>query len=199
MRQVGLHHQSVEQRDEFDGFGRASNHARRVVEGQRLMQAASDIFLGWTRGPAGRDFYFRQLRDMKISVEIEEMSLERLENYARLCGWGLALAHAEKGRHLITAKTEHHAVLHAFKALGKSGDFDVTFLDVDGKGVIDPDDLAGAIRADTTLVSIMSAPSSSFGMNSVPRNATEPMAARESAAAVPMTTTRCVSAHSRVR
>jgi cysteine desulfurase len=70
---------------------------------------------------------------------------------------GLALAHVDKGRHLITAKTEHHAVLHGFHALGKSGDFDVTFLEVDANGLIDPDDLAEAIRADTTLVSIMSA------------------------------------------
>ena len=70
---------------------------------------------------------------------------------------GLALAHVDKGRHLITAKTEHHAVLHAFQALGKTGDFDVTFLEVDNNGLIDPDDLAEAIRPDTTLVSIMSA------------------------------------------
>jgi len=70
---------------------------------------------------------------------------------------GLALAHVDKGRHVITAKTEHHAVLHAFQALGRSGDFDVTFLEVDEDGLIDPDDLAGVIRADTTLVSIMSA------------------------------------------
>lgn len=70
---------------------------------------------------------------------------------------GLALAHVDKGRHLITAKTEHHAVLHAFQALGKSGDFDVTLLEVDENGLIDPDDLAEAIRPDTTLVSIMSA------------------------------------------
>jgi cysteine desulfurase len=70
---------------------------------------------------------------------------------------GLARAHADKGRHLITAKTEHHAVLHAFQALAKSGDFDVTLLEVDADGLIDPDDLAEAIRPDTTLVSIMSA------------------------------------------
>jgi cysteine desulfurase len=70
---------------------------------------------------------------------------------------GLALAQVEKGRHLITAKTEHHAVLHAFQALGRSGDFEVTFLEVDKHGLIDPDGLAEAIRADTTLVSIMSA------------------------------------------
>lgn len=73
------------------------NHGERVVYGQRLMQSASDIFLGWTRGPAGRDFYFRQLRDMKASVEIEEMPIARLENYARLCGWALARAHAKSG------------------------------------------------------------------------------------------------------
>jgi cysteine desulfurase len=70
---------------------------------------------------------------------------------------GLALAHTSKGRHLITAKTEHHAVLHAFEALGRTGDFDITSLEVDAGGRIDPDDLAEAIRADTTLVSIMSA------------------------------------------
>jgi len=70
---------------------------------------------------------------------------------------GLARAHIDKGRHLITAKTEHHAVLHAFQALAKSGDFEVTLLDVDAHGLIDPHDLAEAIRSDTTLVSIMSA------------------------------------------
>jgi cysteine desulfurase len=70
---------------------------------------------------------------------------------------GLARAHAGKGRHLITAKTEHHAVLHAFQALEKSGEFRVTWLDVDAGGRIDPDALARAIRSETTLVSIMSA------------------------------------------
>ena len=70
---------------------------------------------------------------------------------------GLALAHVDKGRHLITARTEHHAVLHAFEALEKSQGFEVTYLEVDSDGVIDPADLAAAIRPDTTLVSIMSA------------------------------------------
>ena len=70
---------------------------------------------------------------------------------------GLARAHSGKGTHLIAAKTEHHAVLHASQALEESGDFDVTYLDVDEAGLIDPDDLARAIRADTILVSIMSA------------------------------------------
>lgn len=70
---------------------------------------------------------------------------------------GLALANAEGGRHLITVKTEHHAVLHAFRALEKSKDFEVTYLEVDGNGLIDPEELARVLRPDTILVSIMSA------------------------------------------
>jgi len=70
---------------------------------------------------------------------------------------GIALAHGGKGRHLITARTEHHAVLHSFQALERDRNFDVTYLDVNGTGQIDPADLVRAIRPDTTLVSIMSA------------------------------------------
>jgi cysteine desulfurase len=70
---------------------------------------------------------------------------------------GLAFAHAGKGKHLITAKTEHHAVLHAFQALEKRHGFEVSILDVDDGGLVDPNDLACAIRPDTILVSIMSA------------------------------------------
>jgi cysteine desulfurase len=70
---------------------------------------------------------------------------------------GLACANGGKGRHLITAKTEHHAVLRAFQALERWKGFEVTYLDVDAGGLIDPDDLARAIRPDTILVSIMSA------------------------------------------
>jgi cysteine desulfurase len=69
---------------------------------------------------------------------------------------GLARAHASRGRHLICSTAEHHAVLHAFEHLGREG-FEVTFLRVDQTGRVAPDELAGAIRADTTLVSIMSA------------------------------------------
>ena len=71
-----------------------NNRGHRVVAGQRLMQAASDIFLGWLRGKAGRDYYWRQLRDMKGSAKIEGMSPEELVLYAGLCGWALARAHA---------------------------------------------------------------------------------------------------------
>lgn len=72
-----------------------AHQGQRVVAGQRLLQAASDPFLGWTTGPAGRNFYFRQLRDMKVSAEVERMSNAVLQGYARFCGWALARAHAK--------------------------------------------------------------------------------------------------------
>jgi Uncharacterized protein conserved in bacteria (DUF2252) len=69
-----------------------------VVQGQRMMQAASDIFLGWTKGVReNRDLYWRQLRDMKGSAVVEEMVPEALNFYARLCGRTLARAHARSG------------------------------------------------------------------------------------------------------
>ena len=65
----------------------------RVVQGQRLMQAASDIYLGWTRGEEeSRYLYWRQLRDMKASADVESMSPAVLELYAHWCGWTLARA-----------------------------------------------------------------------------------------------------------
>jgi len=70
----------------------------RVVQGQRLMQASSDIFLGWSKGAeAGRYFYWRQLRDMKGSAVVELMPPETLAFYGRLCGWTMARAHARSG------------------------------------------------------------------------------------------------------
>ena len=77
---------------------RYRQHGERVVYGQRLMQAASDIFLGWARGAEdNRYFYWRQLRDMKGSVEVESMAPLGLSLYAGLCGWSLARAHARSG------------------------------------------------------------------------------------------------------
>ena len=70
---------------------------------------------------------------------------------------GLARAHRDRGRHLICATTEHHAVLHAFEHLGKREEFEVTFLTVDDRGRVDPDELGCAIRSDTILASIMAA------------------------------------------
>jgi uncharacterized protein (DUF2252 family) len=77
---------------------RYRNHGERVVQGQRLMQAASDIYLGWTKGlDVKRHFYWRQLRDMKGSAVVEEMIPLGLEFYAGICGWTLARAHARSG------------------------------------------------------------------------------------------------------
>jgi uncharacterized protein (DUF2252 family) len=74
-----------------------SNNGERVVIGQRLMQSASDIFLGWTKGPEGRNFYVRQLRDMKVAPTLTEYSPRSLIAYASLCGKTLARAHAKSG------------------------------------------------------------------------------------------------------
>ncbi|MEX3855999.1 DUF2252 domain-containing protein [Paraburkholderia sp. BR10923] len=71
------------------------HQGERVVQGQRLLQTASDVFLGWGTGPHGRQFYFRQLRDMKLSANIELFYSELLDGYARLCGWIMARAHAK--------------------------------------------------------------------------------------------------------
>jgi len=67
----------------------------RVVRGQQMLQASSDIFLGWTTGPGERPFYVRQVLDMKLSPNIEHVDTELLNGYARLCGWALARAHAK--------------------------------------------------------------------------------------------------------
>ena len=85
---------------------RYATPGRRVVEGQRLMQAASDIFLGWTRGvfDANRYYYWRQLRDMKGSALVERMSPFGMRFYARMCGWTLARAHARSGDPIAIAE-----------------------------------------------------------------------------------------------
>ena len=85
----------------FLGSSEYAHHGRRVVEGQRLMQGASDIFLGWDsfRGDDGvtRDFYLRQLWDWKFSADVDGMTPEALGIYAEICGWSLARAHARSG------------------------------------------------------------------------------------------------------
>jgi uncharacterized protein (DUF2252 family) len=70
---------------------------QRIVVGQHLMQAASDIFLGWAHGEDGRSYYVRQLRDMKAAAHIDLMSRVDLAEYARFCAWALARAHARSG------------------------------------------------------------------------------------------------------
>ena len=73
------------------------HHGQRVVMGQRLMQPASDLFLGWLTGIEGRQLYARQLRDAKIKPAIETFDLEALLVYAKACGWALARSHAKAG------------------------------------------------------------------------------------------------------
>ena len=92
----------------YVGASKFANHGQRVVAGQRLMQASSDIFLGWQRIEAGldgqaRDFYVRQLRDWKFSVDIENTLASGLRLYGELCGWTLARAHARSGDRIAIA------------------------------------------------------------------------------------------------
>jgi uncharacterized protein (DUF2252 family) len=95
----------------LEGFVRKSrfaNHGERVVTGQRLMQASSDIFLGWTRVRAGfdgrqRDFYVRQLKDWKGSADVAGMVPAGMAMYGELCAWTLARAHARSGNRVAIA------------------------------------------------------------------------------------------------
>jgi uncharacterized protein (DUF2252 family) len=79
----------------YTGKSPYAHFGERVVQGQRLIQAASDIFLGWATGPAGRHFYFRQLRDKKMTPDIDSFDKFLLTAYARLCGGILARAHCK--------------------------------------------------------------------------------------------------------
>ncbi len=94
--------------EDFAGASEYASHGQRVVAGQRLMQAASDIFLGWHRsrgGPAAvpGDFYIRQLRDWKASADIATMTPAAMRAYGQLCGWTLARAHARSGDRIANA------------------------------------------------------------------------------------------------
>jgi uncharacterized protein (DUF2252 family) len=98
---------------------RHKQHGARVVYGQRMMQAASDIYLGWTKGAdVTRHFYWRQLRDMKGSAEVETMPPLALSFYAGICGWTLARAHARSGDPIAIAAY-----------LGKDDQFDRSITD----------------------------------------------------------------------
>ena len=86
------------------GRSRYAHCGHRVVAGQRLMQAVSDIFLGWMTGkPEGRHFYWRQLRDMKGSIDAATLKAPGLEVLAGLCGWTLARGHARSGQRIAIA------------------------------------------------------------------------------------------------
>ena len=94
-----------------------TKHGHRVVTGQRLMQAASDSFLGWIDGPAGRSFYVRQLRDMKWSPDPATLNKKGIGRYAVLCGHTLARAHARSGDAIA---------ISAYLGTGKSFDKAIT-------------------------------------------------------------------------
>lgn len=102
----------------YAGQSDYSNHGQRVVVGQRIMQSASDLFLGWTEGYRGRNFYIRQLRDMKIKPMVEIFSPSVMSVYAATCGWILARAHARSGE---------PAMISGY--LGKSDVFDEAIAD----------------------------------------------------------------------
>lgn len=98
----------------YAGKSRYENQGQRVVMGQRLMQACSDIFLGWTRSRLGRDYFGRQLRDMKFSLPVGGYGARELKHYSKVCGWVLARAHAKSG---------DAAMISGY--LGKSDQFDL--------------------------------------------------------------------------
>jgi len=120
---------------------RYKQHGERVVQGQRMMQAASDIYLGWTKGAdVTRHYYWRQLRDMKGSVEVETMVPAGLGFYAGICGWTLARAHARSGDPIAIAAY-----------LGKSDQFDQSITDFSqryaDRNELDYEAFAAAIRS----------------------------------------------------
>jgi len=102
----------------FAGASEFSNHGRRVVNGYRLMQPASDMFLGWTQGRRGRHFFIRQLRDTKISAKVETFGAADMNLYATWCGRALALSHARSG---------NSGILSGY--MGKSDAFDEAIAD----------------------------------------------------------------------
>ena len=105
--------------EEHVGKSTYRQHGERVVQGQRMMQAASDIYLGWTKGlDVRRHYYWRQLRDMKGSIEAETLLPVGLSFYARTCGWTLARAHARSGDPVAIAEY-----------LGKTDAFDRSITD----------------------------------------------------------------------
>ena len=102
----------------YAGKSQYKHPGQRVVSGYRLLQPASDIFLGWSKGELGRSFYVRQLRDMKVGAPVEVLSPGSMAEYGEFCGWTLARAHARSGE---------PALLSGY--LGKSDVFDTAIAD----------------------------------------------------------------------
>jgi uncharacterized protein (DUF2252 family) len=138
--------------EEFVAPSEVDNHGERVVNGQRLMQASSDIFLGWLHVESGldekaRDFYGRQLKDWKGSAEVEQMVPRGMATYGRLCGWTLARAHARSGDRVAIAAylgksaTFDRAIVQFSKAYAEQNERDYKAL----KTAVE----SGAVRAET--------------------------------------------------
>ena len=124
----------------FAGKSLHTNHGQRIVHGCRMMQSASDLFLGWTEGAEGRQFYVRQLKDMKVKPMVEIFTPSVMFEYAKLCGWTLAHAHARSGE---PAKISGY--------LGKSDKFDRAIADFSvayaNQTESDHEELMKAVRA----------------------------------------------------
>ena len=117
-----------------------ANHGERIVHGCRMMQSASDLFLGWTEGNAGRQFYVRQLKDMKIKPIVEIFTPSVMLQYAEVCGWTLAHAHARSGE-----PTQISGYLGKSDKFDKAiADFSVAYADQSER---DHDVLVKAVRA----------------------------------------------------
>jgi hypothetical protein len=91
------------------------HQGQRVVQGQRLMQTASDAFLGWTTTPEGTHLYWRHFRDWKGSVDVSQLDIEGLKDYGKLCAWTLAKAHARSGD-----RRRIHAVIRDAKLFART-------------------------------------------------------------------------------
>lgn len=103
------------------------HHGQRIVAGQRLMQPASDIFLGWVTAPNGRQFYVRQLRDAKIKPLVESFDAELMETYSTLCGHVLARAHSKASK--ISPTISAYIGASSDKFDEAMGDFAVVYAD----------------------------------------------------------------------
>jgi len=130
-----------------------AHNGQRIVVGQRLMQSASDIFLGWSKGEKGRDFYVRQLRDMKMAPQVEIMEPETLVGYANLCGLVLARAHDKAGDAAVIAgylgSKDTFGEAMADYAVGYAdqveGDYE-TFVKAIRSGKLSSDTMPGAVE-----------------------------------------------------
>lgn len=125
----------------YAGKSLHSNNGQRIVHGCRMMQSASDLFLGWTEGDAGRHFYIRQLKDMKVKPLVEVFTPGFMLQYAEICGWTLAHAHARSGE---SAKISGYLGKKSDKVDEAIADFSIAYADQSER---DHETLMKAVRA----------------------------------------------------